>query len=86
MKELLYLSGVINENQFHESKDKDGIEHYMFFSNLKTIKDMVEEILKMDHSMIDKSLSDGHDWASDHITSSRDDIEEVHNWVKSRIK
>jgi hypothetical protein len=86
MKELLYLSGVINENQFHESKGKDGIKHYMFFSNLKTIKDMVDEILKMDQKMIDKSLDDGHDWASDHITSSRDDIEEVHNWVKSRIK
>ena len=85
MKELLYLSGVINENQFHESDDGKQ-KHYMFFSNLKVIKDMVEEILAMNHDAIDKALDAGHDWANDHISTSRDDIEEVHNWVKSRIK
>jgi hypothetical protein len=36
--------------------------------------------------MIDSELGKGHDWASDHITSSRDDIEEVFNWITTRIK
>jgi hypothetical protein len=46
-KEILFLSGVISEEQFIESKEKGGLKHYMFFSNLKTIKDKVDIILKM---------------------------------------
>jgi hypothetical protein len=34
----------------------------------------------MDKSEIDVMLNE-HDWASDHITSSKDDIEEVFNFI-----
>ena len=85
-KEILFLSGVISEEQFIESKEEGGLKHYMFFSNLKTIKDKVDIILKMNPKMIDSELGKGHDWASDHITSSRDDIEEVFYWIPTRIK
>lgn len=56
-------------------------QNYMFFSNLKVIKDKVEQILAMDVAQVDSMLSDGHDWASDHISTSRDDVEEVYNWL-----
>ena len=26
----------------------------------------------------------GHDWANDHISTSKDDVEEVHNFLKSK--
>jgi hypothetical protein len=84
--DIMYLSGILNENQYYEASGSDGLKHYMFFSNLKNMRDKIEEILKVDPIMIDKALSDGHDWASDHVSTSRDDIEEVHNWVMSRIK
>ena len=51
--------------------------HYMFFQNLKTIKDAIDEILKLDEKAVDNILSKGHDWASDHIATAKDDIEEV---------
>jgi len=54
--------------------------NYMFFSNLETIKRLVDELLEMDKSEIDTMLNE-HDWASDHITSSKDDIEEVFNFI-----
>jgi hypothetical protein len=57
-------------------KEHNEEEHYMFFSNLETIKRLVDELLQMDKSEIDAMLKE-HDWASDHITSSKDDIEEV---------
>jgi len=84
--DYLYLSGIINENDYHEASDSQGLKHYMFFANLKNIKKKVEEILQMDPHVIDKALSDGHDWANDHVATSKDDIEEVHNWVTSRIE
>ena len=58
----------------------------MFFSNLKVIKEKVDAMLAMDPKKIDQELSNGHDWAGDHITSSRDDVEEVYNWISTRVK
>jgi hypothetical protein len=55
-------------------------ENYMFFSNLETIKRLVDKLLEMDKAEIDIMLKE-HDWASDHVTSSKDDIEEVFNFI-----
>lgn len=84
-EDFLYLSGVLSESQYHEAQDGET-KHYMFFSNLKVIKEKIDAMLKMDSSKIDDELSKGHDWANDHITSSRDDIEEVYNWLTTRFK
>lgn len=62
------------------------LKHYMFFSNLKSIKEKVEAMLAMDPNEVDGMLDDGHDWASDHISTSRDDVEEVHNWLMGEKK
>lgn len=59
-----------------------NVENYMFFSNLKTIHRLAGSLLKMDHQAIDEMLKE-HDWASDHIATSKDDVEEVFNWISS---
>ena len=61
-------------------KEHSEEENYMFFSNLETIKRLVDKLLEMDRSEIDTMLTE-HDWASDHITSSKDDIEEVFDFI-----
>jgi copper homeostasis protein CutC len=60
-------------------------EHYMFFENLEIIKNGVEELMKMDKDKIEVLLSNGHDWANDHIATSKDDVEEVHNFFKTKM-
>jgi len=55
----------------------------MFFQNLKTIRDAADAILGMNENMVDMILSNGHDWASDHIATSKDDVEEVYNFLKN---
>lgn len=64
------------------SENKDN---YMFFQNLKTIKGAVDEMLTYNPELVDAILSDGHDWANDHIATSKDDVEEVFNFLKSKI-
>lgn len=61
-------------------------KHYMFFSNLKAIKEKAEAMLAMDPAKVDEMLADGHDWASDHISTSRDDVEEVYNWLSGSVE
>ena len=55
--------------------------NYMFFGNLKTIKRLVDEMLEMDEAEVDAILSNGHNWALDHIATSKDDVEEVFNFL-----
>ena len=62
-------------------KESQENDNYMFFSNLKTIKRLVDEMLEIDEAQIDEMLSNGHNWAVDHIATSKDDIEEVFNFV-----
>ena len=63
---------------------KEDVNNYMFFENLKIIKEAVDEMLEMDEAMVDQILSDGHNWAEDHIATSKDDVEEVFNFLKSK--
>ena len=60
------------------------MENYMFFQNLKEIKENIETIMEMDQYEIDRILSDGHDWASEHMATAKDDIEEVTSFLKHR--
>jgi len=60
---------------------KEELNRYMFFQNLKSIKMMIDEMLELDEQTVDDILADGHDWANDHITTSKDDIEEVYNFL-----
>ncbi len=64
-------------------KEHQETQNYMFFGNLQTIKRLIDEMLEMDESKIDAILTDGHGWALDHIATSKDDIEEVFNFLAS---
>jgi len=74
-KKRLELAKTLRSLKEHQEEG-----NYMFFSNLVTIKRLVDKLLEMDESKIDAMLNE-HDWASDHITSSKDDIEEVFNFI-----
>jgi hypothetical protein len=60
-------------------------QNYMFFNNLKTIHDAITEILEMDPQAVDQLLSDGHNWATDHMATSADDIEEVYHFLNATL-
>ena len=74
------MSNIKKFNSFNENHE-GGVQNYMFFGNLKTIKRLVDEMLEMDEAEVDSMLTNGHNWALDHITSSKDDVEEVFNFL-----
>ena len=67
----------------HESHHE--VNHYMFFGNLETIKRYVDAMLEMDPIAVNELLDNGHDWAADHIATSKDDIEEVANFLMNKM-
>jgi hypothetical protein len=82
-------NGLEEENQeeaYESIKEHQETQNYMFFANLQTIKRLADEMLKMDKHELDKILTDGHGWALDHIATSKDDVEEVFNFLASHCE
>jgi hypothetical protein len=68
----LELKKVLNEQK---------VKNYMFFSNLEQIKRQCELLLSFDKQMIENLLENGHDWADDHITVAKEDIDQVFDFI-----
>lgn len=62
----------------------DKLKNYMFFQNLKQIQKDVNYLLSLDKEMVDEIISDNHGWAVDHISTSKDDVEEVTNFFSHK--
>jgi hypothetical protein len=56
-------------------------ENYMFFSNLKQIARQCQMLLEMDEEMIDQILQDGHDWADDHVSEAKTNMDQVFDFM-----
>jgi hypothetical protein len=69
-------------NYLKESNDEK--QNYMFFSNIKEMKRMLDELSEMDEQTLDNMLNE-HDWASDHISVATENIEHVYKFIKSSI-
>jgi hypothetical protein len=74
-----HLRSVLNEGT------DDGT--YMVLQNLVQMRNDIEAILKCKHHPdFGKLVTGEHAWAGDHITTSKDDIEEVSNFITSRCQ
>jgi hypothetical protein len=62
-------------------KEEQESENYMFFSNLKQIARQCKMLLEMDEEMIDQILQEGHDWADDHVTEAKVNMDQVFDFI-----
>jgi len=62
------------------------LENYMTFSNLEQIRRQADMLLKLDHAMIDKIIQDGHDWADDHISEAKNNMDQVFDFFMNETK
>lgn len=82
----LYKRLHLAKNLMDMNEDHNEMQNYMFFANVSNMKRMCDEILEMDPNKVDALLSDGHGWATDHIATSKDDVEEVFGFLKSSME
>jgi hypothetical protein len=78
------FSSPVSSQEIHEGHGE--MQNYMFFQNLNTIKNAIEELMELDPDKVDTILTDGHGWALDHIATSVDDIEEVYHFLSNSIE
>jgi hypothetical protein len=65
--------------------DSEMYTNYMFFSNLEQIKRQCEKLLSLDKSMIDGIIQNGHDWADDHITEAKNNMDQVFDFFMGKV-
>ena len=54
---------------------------YMFFSNLEQMKRQCDMLLEMDQNEIEEILNNGHDWAQDHISEAKNNMDQVFDFL-----
>lgn len=67
-------------------QEKPETDRYMFFSNLEQIHRQTGILLEKDPQMISEILDNGHDWAQDHIATSKETIDQVFDFLMNEEK
>ena len=73
-----YISKILQENKM--------TENYMFFSNLQQIQRQCEMLLKMDPQELDNIIKNGHDWADDHVSEAKNNMDQVFDFFMNETK
>jgi hypothetical protein len=73
-----YIAKIIKENQ--------STENYMFFSNLQQIHRQCEMLMKMNPQELDQIIQNGHDWADDHVSEAKNNMDQVFDFFMNETK
>jgi hypothetical protein len=65
---------------------RDNSQRYMFFSNLEQMKRQCDMLLELDPNMVEQVLDNGHDWAQDHISEAKNNMDQVFDFMMNETK
>ena len=75
---------IINKRILKEEEHMSS--RYMFFSNLEQMRRQCDLLLDLDHEMIESILENGHDWAQDHISEAKNNMDQVFDFLMNQSK
>lgn len=82
MKKIVKLTETDLNRIVKKVLREQEVADYMFFSNLQQIKRQCEIMLEMNPQQIDEIINEGgHDWADDHITEAKNNIDQVFDFL-----
>ena len=85
MKKIIKLKesdlSMIIKKILRENEDRGN--RYMFFSNLEQMIRQAQLLLELDPMEVQQILQDGHDWADDHISEAKNNIDQVFDFFKN---
>jgi hypothetical protein len=70
----------IIRNVLREEENKRS-SRYMFFSNLEQMRRQCDLLLDLDEEMVESILENGHDWAQDHISEAKNNMDQVFDFI-----
>ena len=75
----------IIKNVIRETKEEHS-SRYMFFSNLEQMRRQCDLLLDLDRNMVESILDNGHDWAQDHISEAKNNMDQVFDFLMNETK
>lgn len=79
------LESIIRKNLKQVISEQPRESNYMFFSNLEQIKRQCEMLLEMDPSVLNEIIVNGHDWADDHVSEAKTNMDQVFDFFMNEI-
>jgi hypothetical protein len=79
------LNRIIKKVLFEGDRDTMS-NRYMFFSNLQQMRRQCDLLLDLDESMVTEILNNGHDWADDHISEAKNNLDQVFDFMMNETK
>jgi hypothetical protein len=76
--EYEYDDEQVDKVEFNSDSEQKS---YMFFGNIDTIHRQACELSELDENMVNSLLNEGHNWAEDHISVSKELLSQVHNFL-----
>ena len=67
-------------------REEHESSRYMFFSNIEQMKRQCDILLDMDHNEIESILENGHDWAQDHISEAKNNMDQVFDFLMNETE
>ena len=61
-------------------------QRYMSFSNLEQMRRQCDLLLDLNHDEVESLLDDGHDWAQDHISEAKNNMDQVFDFIMNETK
>jgi hypothetical protein len=86
MKRIIRLNESDITNLVKRVLNEQKGERYMFFSNLQQIRRQCDLLLDLDESMIESILDNGHDWAQDHVSEAKNNMDQVFDFLMNESK
>jgi hypothetical protein len=77
---------IISEAQLKKIIENQTTENYMFFGNLQQIHRQCEMLLKMNPQELDQIIKNGHDWADDHVSEAKNNMDQVFDFFMNETK
>ena len=86
MSKVIRLTEKDISNLVKKVLNEQQTTNYMFFSNLEQIKRQCELLLEIDENKVNEILDNGHDWADDHITVAKENLDQVFDFMMNQTK
>lgn len=86
MKRVIRLNETDITNLVKRVLNEQKSERYMFFSNLEQMRRQCDLLLDMDPEMVEGILDNGHDWAQDHISEAKNNMDQVFDFLMNESK
>jgi len=69
-----------------DTLNEERTENYMFFSNLEQIRRQCDILLNLDTNVIEDILQNGHDWADDHVSVAKENMDQVLDFLMNQTE